>query len=654
VATLPHPHLVPVYEVGQVGPACYIASQYCSGPTLAAWLRQQRAPIDPRVAAEIVQVIADTVAYVHRHGILHRDLKPANVLIDCELNPPSESLDPLDSPADSLKLTDFGLAKLDCGTSGHTCSGLLIGTPAYMAPEQATSRLSEIGPETDVYAMGVMLYELLTGTTPFQGRTDIETLWQVNEAILAPPRKVRPDIPRDLEAICLKCLEKRPQDRYASAVLLAEDLNRYLDKRPVTARPIGWVSRLGRRVRRRPAIWGLAATLLFSLIAGAGIAGLNAYRLKVQREATDLAFMAAYNRCNDLITIVREGVETSAGTLPLSGSRRAQIALECTSFLDRYADEVPIRPDVVYGYSRLAAYYLEIGDQRQFELFADKSAACGRRLIREAEEYPNSRQHVPQVHYRLAMLEAYRGNETAAIEGYRGTAVSARELLNSGASILTKDVHRCLANSHYHAATMLRYSDPSSAVAEYDLACREFRAMLRQWPDDADFQLRLSGCLLSMGRCLLRLDRTDQALPLLHETKRIIEDSNPDNIHDQCTAQWLLAEACREIGRIYGKHDADQSQEWDERVVEALEKSVAAKPELASHRRRLANFQCKIGRHHSRNGNFADAIAVFLRAIDHYNWLLADDPTNAGAHRRIENARRRVSNMQSALALRGD
>jgi tetratricopeptide (TPR) repeat protein len=401
-------------------------------------------------------------------------------------------------------------------------------------------------------------------------------------------------------------------------------------------------------------VWGLAATLLFSLIAGAGIAGLNAYRLKVQREATDLAFMAAYNRCNDLLAMVREGVETSAGTLPLSDSRRAQIALECISFLDRYADEVPIRPDVVYGYSRLANYYRENGDQAQFQLFADKSAACGRRLIREAEGFPNSRQHVPQVHYRLARLDANRGNNAAAIEGYRGTAVAARELLNSGEAILTKDVHRCLANSHYHAATMLRYSDPSSAVAEYDLACREFRAMLRQWPDDADFQLRLSNCLLSMGRCLLQLHRTDQALPLLHETRRIIEDSNPDNIHDQCTAQWLLAEACREIGRIHGKQDADQSHVWDERVVEALEKSVAAEPHLASHRRRLANFQYKIGRYHSRNRRFADAIAVFLRAIDHYNWLLADDPMNADARRRMENARRFVSNMQSALAQQGE
>jgi tetratricopeptide (TPR) repeat protein len=245
-------------------------------------------------------------------------------------------------------------------------------------------------------------------------------------------------------------------------------------------------------VRRRPAVWGLAATLLLSLVAGAGIAGLNTYRYRVQREATDLAFMAAYNRCIDLLVMVREGVETTAGTLPLSDSRRAQIALECISFLDRYADEAPIRRDVIIGYSRLADYYRENDYQEQFELFADKAAACGRRLIREAEEYPDSRQHVPSVHYRLAVLERDRGHKAVAIEGFRRAAAAARELLNSGQVIATNELHKCLAESHYHAAWLLRKTDVTAAAAEYESASREYRKLLRQRPGDADLQLRLA------------------------------------------------------------------------------------------------------------------------------------------------------------------
>jgi tetratricopeptide (TPR) repeat protein len=652
VATLPHPHLVAVYEVGQVGPACYIASQYCPGPTLAGWLKQQTAPIAPRVAAEIVHVIAGTVAYVHRHSILHRDLKPANVLIDCEPNPQGEPSPPLNSPAGSLKLTDFGLAKLLCKSDGQTRSGMLIGTPAYMAPEQACGRLDEIGPEADVYAMGVMLYELLTGAPPFQGSSEIETLWQVNEGVFARPRILRPDIPRDLEAICLKCLEKRPQDRYASAALLAEDLQQYLDNRPVTARPIGLFKRFGRRVRRRPVAWALAASLLVALACAGGVVRWNSYRLELQRQATDNAFGTAFQRWLRFYRMSLNGVETAQGTLPLSDSRRSEIVKGFTTFLDRYADEVPIRHDVVYGYDCLATLHRVRGEQDEFKKYVARAEAAGRRLIREADRFPALRQHLAGAYFRLALLDFHRGNRAQALVGLRRSSEAARQTLKSGGATDARvecDVHRTLAASHLRIAQVLKITDPAAALQEYELACRSYRALAKKWPDDPTLPLRLAGCLIFTGECLSQLDRRDDALSLLDEARRLCEGSKPDNVHDWCAARLHYADACLETALVYG--DADAAQAWYERAVESLEQSLAEKPFIAGHRRRLAYIQTKLGQYHFRNGRWPDALAAFLETFDHHQRLLADDPTNERNRRRFNMNRRYVDKASDRAAL---
>jgi serine/threonine protein kinase/tetratricopeptide (TPR) repeat protein len=669
VATLPHPHLVPVYEVGQVGPACYIASQYCPGPTLAAWLKRQTAPIEPRVAAEIVHVIASTVAYVHRHGILHRDLKPANVLIDREPTPAGESPHAPDSPAGSLKLTDFGLAKLLCGTSGQfisprpvpvrdrergydTRSGMLIGTPAYMAAEQASGRLSEIGPQTDIYAIGVMLYELLTGAPPFQGRTEVETLRQVNEGVFPAPRRARPAVPRDLEAVCLKCLERRPQDRYATAADLAEDLARFLDHRPVTARPIGWLSRLERRARRRPAVWGLAAALLVTLTMAAGIAGWNSYRLEQQRVATDNAFGTAFQRWHRFYRMALNGVETAARTLPLSDSRRSEIGKGFASFLDRYTDEVPIRHDVVYGYNCLATLHRVLGEQKEFNEYATKTEAAGRRLIREADRFPALRQHLAGTYFRLALLDAQRGNTTQALAGYRHAAQAASQTLKSGHTTderIERDVHKTLAYSHRSIGEMHRSTDPAAALQECELSCRVLRTVMKKWPEDRSTYRQLAECLIFMGRCLTELERGDEALAVLDEARRLCEISKPGNVHDWCKVQLHHADACFEIALIYG--DADRAQPWFQRAVESLEQLLAEKPFAGRYRRRLAYVQTKLGHFHFRNGRWADARAAYSGAVDNHQRLLANDPSNERDRLTLEKNRRYVAKSTERAAL---
>jgi hypothetical protein len=275
-ASLDHPNVAPVYEAGEADGLCYIASAYCPGGNLATWLRRQPGPVPLRHAAALAAALAGAVQHAHERGVLHRDLKPSNIL-----------LAPAPGAAGELefvpKVTDFGLAKLLEEADEETTSGLLLGTPAYMAPEQVEGRTRAVGVATDVYALGVILYELLTGRTPFRGPSLLMTLDQVRTAEPVAPRALRRDVPRDLDVICLKCLQKSPRDRYASAADLAADLQRFLRHEAIRARPVGFVTRAWRwcqrpeRIRNArvvAALMGAVATA--NCLGGIGLVSLGA------------------------------------------------------------------------------------------------------------------------------------------------------------------------------------------------------------------------------------------------------------------------------------------------------------------------------------------------------------------------------------------
>jgi serine/threonine-protein kinase len=238
VARLQHPNIVQIYEVGELDGHPYLALEFVEGGSLAQQL--EGGPLPPHDAAALVETLARAIHAAHERGIVHRDLKPANILLTADGTP---------------KISDFGLAKLLEGdglipTTYQTQSGAILGTPNYMAPEQAQGLIRAIGPATDVYALGALLYETLTGRPPFQGATVLETLEQVRVQDPMLPRSVRGAIPRDLEAICLKCLEKEPRKRYASTAALAEDLGRFLRGEPVSARNFDLLGRLIHKLDR--------------------------------------------------------------------------------------------------------------------------------------------------------------------------------------------------------------------------------------------------------------------------------------------------------------------------------------------------------------------------------------------------------------------
>lgn len=279
VARLRHPHIVQIYEVGSYNQQPYFALEYLEGGNLAEALGGK--PLPAQAAAGLVETLARTMEYAHQQGIVHRDLKPANVLLsrseERESRGAAETVqaDLRSSIRDPRwwvpKITDFGLAKQLHNDLRLTQTGLLLGTPSYMAPEQVRGQSHRVGPATDVYALGAILYELLTGRPPFQAASSLEVLNQVLDFEPVPPSRLLPPVPPDLETICLKCLEKEPTRRYPSAQALADDLRRFLAHEPIQARPAGTMERMWKWARRRPALAGLIAAVVLAVLAGTGV-----------------------------------------------------------------------------------------------------------------------------------------------------------------------------------------------------------------------------------------------------------------------------------------------------------------------------------------------------------------------------------------------
>ncbi len=326
VAKLRHANIVQIYDIGEMGGIPFVTLELLEGGSLAELVAGTPQP--GVAAATTLATLARAMHFAHQAGIIHRDLKPTNVLFSADGIP---------------KITDFGLAKR-LNENGHTESGQVLGSPSYIPPEQADGRSKEVGPAADVYALGAILYEMLTGRPPFKGATPVETVMQVLHTDPAPPSRLSSQVSRDLETICLKCLAKEPRKRYGSAEALAEDLERYLAHRPVRARRTPFWERAVKWVRRRPTTFSLLAVAcaISTILVAAGLRSRAERHGRVRDEKERIAALRvaseqSLNEARDGLSVGRLAIEdlSRLETTTKSEPRLADLHFRALELLDQ-------------------------------------------------------------------------------------------------------------------------------------------------------------------------------------------------------------------------------------------------------------------------------------------------------------------------------
>ena len=481
-ARLTHPHIVQIHEVGEENGIPFMALELVEGGTLAREVAGQ--PLAPRRAAELVEVIARAVAYAHSRGVVHRDLKPANVLL----------------AADGPKVADFGVAVvLDPETSART--GLLAGTPSYMAPEQARGA-KHIGPLADVYALGAILYECLTIRPPFKAATPLETLDLVRSRPPVPPADLQPGVPRDLNTICLKCLEKEPARRYASAEALADDLGRFLRGEPIVARPVGRVERLWRWVRRNPRDAGLIAALL--TVVAVGFAGVfsqwrRAEGLYDESEGRRVEVERLYGESEK-----RKTEAENAKAAEEAKSAELQKAIDNTVYLVNTIDL-----DELFNLRMLPV---------RKELL-EPALKANREFLRQHGNDVEREPEAVAAHFRVAILMRLMTTSAAPPEVHEEALRIGKEALERQKKFVEvrRDViqyKRDLAASYHNVGWLTHRLDRSEEAVSYLNAARRIREDLsRDQSENLDYQSELAGVLNDLGLAWYRVAELKEARP---------------------------------------------------------------------------------------------------------------------------------------------
>jgi tetratricopeptide (TPR) repeat protein len=608
-ARLRHPHIIQVYEVGNYQGRPYFTMEYMEGGSLADVLRA--GPLTAREAAGLVEPLARAVQAAHEQGIVHRDLKPGNILLPGPASAEART-EPATSPSRSrdrqwdAKIADFGLAKRLEGGPGVTRTSAILGTPSYMAPEQAAGKGKEVGPAADIYALGAVLYECLCGRPPFKAATPYDTVMQVLSEEPATPRLLQPKLPRDLETICLKCLEKEPSKRYASALELAEELARFRAGEPIRARPIRSWERAAKWGKRRPAVAALVVlssfTVLALVVGGFAFARHEAARAaeaatraaeaaeqkaraeagqveaERQRQRADRNLMRARKAVDDYCSSVAEDPRLKQQDLHLLRKKLLETAVP---FYQEFAAQKAEDPALTAGQGHallgLGLLRAELGDKEQAahdtglaaELFAALAAREG---------------GMPA--YRLELARAYRA---------RGSALAALS-------------RRPEAEQIYRQAIAVS----GQLVAEY--------------PADPERQQELAADYNNLGILLYDLGRNEEAIEVYKQalaTRERLAAEHPavaEYRRDLAGSQMNVGANLQVLGR---RADAEQAYQKARELFEGL---VAAYPAVPDHRRDLAKVELNLGQLLAERGGLDAAESVGRKAVELLERLAGDYP----------------------------
>jgi serine/threonine-protein kinase len=548
-ANLDHPHVVPIYEVGEHDGLPYFTMKLIEGGSLTQHAARFRG--NAQSAARLVATVARAVHHAHQHGLLHRDLKPANVLLDAQMQP---------------HLTDFGLARRLSGGPDLTRSGTAVGTPSYMAPEQAAG--AAVTTAADVYSLGAILYELLTGQPPFRADHPLETLRQLREQEPTRPRALNPKVPRDLETICLKCLEKDPGRRYASAGDLADDLDRYLRGEPIRGRRVGAVGQLWRWCRRRPLPACLAASLVLSVVAGLGLvtgqwrraeanfvraeanfvrAEQERTRAEEQRARADEGFREAHRAVQDFYTRASEG---KLREIPGAQAIRKELLESALSYYERFLRErgqdTTLRAELAEAHIYIGILSNRLGWSARALPACRQALVIYREMVRDDPTSAPLRRWLAVTLTEIGFLQSQTGEVASALDALaeaRGLYEALRRERPTD-PVTWKDIADVLNNI---AGAQAKAGRVAVAIETFERARQIQEELNRQSPGDASGKKRLATfCLNLAGEQRLVGNRAEaarlsrQACDLM-ETVVQVEPGNFSHRRVLATAYRLLA-----------------------------------------------------------------------------------------------------------------
>jgi serine/threonine protein kinase/tetratricopeptide (TPR) repeat protein len=655
-ARLQHPNIAQIFDVGEQDACPFLSMEFIDGGSLEEKVGDKSLPA--QTAARMVAQLAAAIHYAHQRGIVHRDLKPANVLL--AQSDRSDAIELVQGPSDSgrfdLKISDFGLAKrLPVGAAtnaaggngrGLTETGAVLGTPSYMAPEQAGGKTHEIGPRTDVYALGAILYKLLTGRPPFQSDTPLDTLEQVRSHEPVPPSRLRHKLPRDLETICLKCLAKEPPRRYASAGEVAAELERFLAGESIRARPVGIVGRTSRWCRRKPLVAGLLGVLM--VVSCAGLAGIVWQWQRVEEH------LRVAQRQRD--EIARERAEAQRQ------SKRA------TANLQRAREAV----DRLTGLGQQMGSWAGAGEAR-FQALED-ALGFYEGLLQEQATDPAVRFETGRAHNRIGDILIEMGKWQAASEHYeKGVAIFAKLI---GESPEQHDYRVYLAKCHLGAGHAAKWDRrPEAADASYRASAALWEELCRASPGDVGLTIGLSNTLMNHAGVLLGLGRLDEAqranartLTLQHGLlirseptavdgiEQIIADvmkvvSEARDIPRQLSRRerWVLSEMalCIEGWSVLLQKQSNREAALDYcgKTMAIRELLVAQEPNVPYHANFLARSHLRLASFLTRTGARDEEEQCYRRVISLLEKPAADFPDRYEYSQQLVDARVRLARL---------
>lgn len=617
LAKLDDPHIVQIFEVNECRGIPYFSLEYLEGGSLDRKLAGMPQP--PWATARLIEILARAIHTAHLQGFVHRDLKPANILLNREGVP---------------KISDFGLAKRFMDDSSQTRTGDLLGTPAYMSPEQTVGDNDTIGPATDVYALGVIMYEMLTGRPPFRGINSLETLQLIRKVEPVSPRRLQPGVPRDLETICLKCMEKAPAKRYATAMELADDLARFQSHQPIRARRSGAAERIGKWTRRNPIAAALIGVIVLAIVSLGLLGAWSNTQLRFLAKRADNRSRVARSVVDDLYT---QFAEEWLSEEPYKDPIRQQFLEKALRLYQEFAAEetndVGLRREIGMSLFRLGQIHRILNEHVDAESSYKRAIVSQKALATEFPGVADYREDLANSHNWLGELYRQRDAMAEAERHYLVALGLQNELLNESPAHPT--FREELARTHYNLAIVLMDTSRLDLAATHLASADKLLERLHhEYPEVHAYRHEWSRCFINRGVLHHAQNEVTAAerdyrraiellQPLVPTSDRpSLSQENPGPA--RAVYRSDLSAAHRNLGNLlWASGSNDDALSETNRALEILRQLVADFPARPAYQRTLAETHNSLasvlaskGRWNEAEQNYEIARSLLQRLVD--------------------------------------